>query len=237
MRTEAQLPRATSADPLVPLTLDTLTDVTYARIHRAILDRTLAPGERVTEAGIAKLLQVSKTPVREALLRLREIGLIEADGPRRNRVVSAGSEAFEHAFEMVELLEGFTAEKAASVADEATVQRISAMAERSLGLAREGEIEEFRAVDAEFHSAVGAAAANPRIRKAEADAFSMILALRVRDLLRVESLIDCGLQHVSIAKAIARGDVEDAGREARAHVRYVHAMLGTASPDGSNSST
>ena len=53
-----------------------LADMVYETIRQSIMDKTLAPGARLTESGLAAQLGVSKTPVREALLRLRRIGVI-----------------------------------------------------------------------------------------------------------------------------------------------------------------
>ena len=80
-----------SEGPAAPLFLevrpDSLTDAVYEAIRRGIIDRRLAPGSPVTEAALAEQLGVSKTPVREALLRLKDIGVIEPNGKRGGRVV------------------------------------------------------------------------------------------------------------------------------------------------------
>lgn len=61
---------------LAPLAVrpDNLTTLVFAAIRDKIVDATLAPGSSVSEASLAKQLEVSKTPVREALLRLRHVG-------------------------------------------------------------------------------------------------------------------------------------------------------------------
>lgn len=61
---------------------DSLTYSVYEAIKQAIVNGRLPANTRVTEAALARQLVVSKTPVREALLRLKEIGLIEAEGPK-----------------------------------------------------------------------------------------------------------------------------------------------------------
>lgn len=82
------------APPLQPLASRpaNLTDLVLDALRQSIVDQTLAPGQQVSEASLAKSLQVSKTPVREALLRLRHIGLVEP-ASRGLRVVrpSAGT--------------------------------------------------------------------------------------------------------------------------------------------------
>ncbi|KAG1389265.1 hypothetical protein G6F58_013321 [Rhizopus delemar] len=55
----------------------TLADTAYGSLKRDILDFRLAPGDRFTETEIADRLQVSRTPVREALFRLEREGYLE----------------------------------------------------------------------------------------------------------------------------------------------------------------
>ncbi|HEY1347140.1 MAG TPA: GntR family transcriptional regulator, partial [Streptosporangiaceae bacterium] len=77
------------AHQLAPLTdkPESLTQIVYQTLRDAIISKRLLPGERVSEASLARQLRVSKTPVREALLRLQAIGLVEADGARGGRIV------------------------------------------------------------------------------------------------------------------------------------------------------
>ena len=69
------------AQQLAPLTEkpESLTQLVYQALRDAIISKRLPPGERVSEASLARQLRVSKTPVREALLRLHAIGLVEAE--------------------------------------------------------------------------------------------------------------------------------------------------------------
>ena len=76
----------------LPTRPESLSDVVYETIRDAIVHRTIPPGARVTETGLAKQLDVSKTPVREALLKLREIGLIEPHGACGGRGVAPGQQ-------------------------------------------------------------------------------------------------------------------------------------------------
>jgi DNA-binding GntR family transcriptional regulator len=58
----------------------------FDQILAAVHDGRLQPGERISDAALAKQLGVSRTPIREALQRLREIGIIEASASRFTRV-------------------------------------------------------------------------------------------------------------------------------------------------------
>src|SRR5437588_5950231 len=89
---------------------ESLTDVVYETIREAIINRVIAPGSRLTEAALADQLNVSKTPVREALLKLRQIGLVEPNGRRGGRVTLPSRSSIQHAYEARRALESFAAE-------------------------------------------------------------------------------------------------------------------------------
>ena len=117
-----------------------LADVVYDAIRQSITDKTLAPGARVTEGGIAEQLGVSKTPVREALLRLRRIGVIEPDGVRGGRVVRPSRSAIREAYEVREALEVFAVRSVAERVSGRDLDRISEAASLSLKGAEQGEL-------------------------------------------------------------------------------------------------
>jgi DNA-binding GntR family transcriptional regulator len=86
-----QTPPASAPEPfrLVPSTLagpSSVGDAVYDQILRALQQGQLQPGERLHDAEFAAQLGVSRTPVREALLRLRELGVVEFAPARYTRV-------------------------------------------------------------------------------------------------------------------------------------------------------
>jgi DNA-binding GntR family transcriptional regulator len=198
---------------------ESLGDVVYAAIRDAIVTKRLRPGERVTEAGLADRLKVSKTPVREAIARLQDVGLIEADEKRGNRVIRPSLAAFEDAYEMREALEAFTAEKAAALAGALDIREIRDAAKRSLDHAEADRIDAFRHWDAVFHDAIARTANNPRLMKAIDEAVALIGALRERDLAHAQAATECARSHIVIAEAIASHDPATAAAQMRAHLR------------------
>lgn len=70
----------------------------FDRILEAIHDGTLLPGQHISDSEIAEQFGVSRTPVREAIQRLREIGLIEASPGRFTRIADVTPEQTEQAF-------------------------------------------------------------------------------------------------------------------------------------------
>jgi DNA-binding GntR family transcriptional regulator len=200
---------------------ENLTDVVFARLRQAIVDRRIAPGERVTESSLAEQLDVSKTPVREALLRLRQIGLIEDYGRRGGRVVRPSRSSLLQTYEVREALETFAAVASAERADKEARARILDAARRSAAGATTGDLDAFHHWDVVFHEAVTTAADSARIAELTDDVVLLIVTLRTRDLPYGKTSIACGREHVKIAQAIAGGRAEHAGELMRVHIRHV----------------
>jgi DNA-binding GntR family transcriptional regulator len=206
-------------------TPERLADSVYTAICESIMDKTLPPGARVTESGIAQQLNVSKTPVREALLRLRRIGVIEADGVRGARVVQPSRGAIREAYEVREALEVFAVRSVAEHVSGSDLEQISDAATRSLQCAQGGDQAGFHAWDFTFHRAIAEAAANPRLRELIEDVFTLIGTLRQRDFPDSQWSIECARGHVRIADAIARRDTAAAEDAAREHIRRVEGYV------------
>ena len=198
-----------------------LSDVVFEAIRQAIVDRVLAPGEPLTEPGLADRLKVSKTPVREALLRLREMGLIEQSGARGLCVIQPSAAAIRQAYELREALESFTASRAAERASNADRERIAQAAQRSLDAAKVADLPTFRESDREFHKLIADLADNPRIASLIDDAGAVISTLITRELTAGDDLVGCSEGHVAVAEAINASDSEAAARQMTAHIRQV----------------
>jgi DNA-binding GntR family transcriptional regulator len=209
-----------------------LSDLVYDAIYRAIVNKVMAPGEVLTEPGMAVRLKVSKTPVREAFLRLRQVGLIEVDGPRGLRVVQFSRAKLEQAYELREALEPFMAAACAQRASAGTLEAISAFANASVRSAKDSDLHSFRENDTAFHSAIAAAVDNPRITDANEGARALIATLRQRDFPHAHGVLTCAAEHAAIASAITERDAERAHAEMATHIRNTRAlMLSSASLD------
>jgi DNA-binding GntR family transcriptional regulator len=214
--------------PAAELTLDnrprSLSDVVFETLYRAIIDNVLAAGSPVTEPGLAERLNVSKTPVREALLRLRQLGLIEQDGPRGLRVVQLSPDDVRQTYEIRQALESFTAERAAATATAEDGAEILRHAHESLEAAKAGDLDGFRQADHDLHRKIAALADNPRVEQLIDDARALLSTLLERDVPAGQGLTNCGQAHVRIAEAIAAGDAAKAAAEMSAHVLEVQEL-------------
>jgi DNA-binding GntR family transcriptional regulator len=202
-----------------------LTDVVYETIRDAIINKAIAPGSRLTEAALAEKLNVSKTPVREALLKLKQIGLVEPSGRRGGRVTLPSRSLIQHAYEARQALESSAAEIVAERGSDADVRLIGETARRCLAAAEAADLVGFRRWDLTFHEKIGEATGNPRLCELVADSFALVMALRRRDVPQAGDSVDCAQAHMRIVDAIARRDSDGARHAMRDHVRQVEGYV------------
>jgi DNA-binding GntR family transcriptional regulator len=212
--------RAPAAGALRPARRSTLAADVCETIKALLMDHVIAPGAKVNIDGLARELDVSPTPVREALARL------ESDGLVRKRPLSGytvapllSREEFEHLFEMRQLLEPAAATRAAQRATGA--QRDAIVAESEAATAPGPEegyrgFAEFSARDARFHDLIAEAAANEMLRDSITRLHSHLHLHRLYfPHGQAEDTLD---EHVRIARAIASGDTRAAGKAMREHI-------------------
>lgn len=137
-----------------------LADVAYRRISEALLTGQIPPGARLVMDQLADQLQISRTPVRDALLRLQRENLIERTGKRGYMVRVMSADDAVHLYESRVAIEGFAARRVAEIGEPAIdhVRRAIAASKRATPGARE-------AFDANMsiHRAVVEATGNPAL--------------------------------------------------------------------------
>ena len=201
---------------------DNLTDLVFAAIRRRLVEASLPPGSSVSEAMLSKDLQVSKTPVREALLQLRHIGLVESTG-RGLRVVVPTARVIRDVFEMRAGLEAAAARYAAERATREQKAELVELAQASVEVAE--DFEAFREADTTFHLAIAAAADNVMLHKAVEDAVVLTQVLRQRDVHLERDFGPDGKEHVRIARALKSGDGATAADRLSGHILRIMEQL------------
>ncbi|MHB1930545.1 MAG: GntR family transcriptional regulator [Acidimicrobiales bacterium] len=200
---------------------DSLTYSVYEAIKQAIVDGRLPSDTRVTEAALAKQLVVSKTPVREALLRLKEIGLIEADGPKVGRIVRPSFNRLRDAYEVREALEAISARAAAERGDRTLLLAARQKAEATVAAAEVGDLASYQRADDAFHHLVARAGANEQLTRLIDDANVLVSVLRQRATPEMGASLVCARRHVAIAEALLHGEGAEAFGLMAEHVREV----------------
>ena len=150
-------------EKIVALRRVTTADAIFRRLHADILSLRLPPGTALQEKRIAEEFGVSRTPVREALLRLSEGGLVDIY-PQSGTVVSrVPVGAIPEAVVVRKSLECTTVERATEIATAADIARLEAIIARQKALAAIGDTFGFHEQDEAFHEAISQIAGYPGI--------------------------------------------------------------------------
>ncbi|RDJ06108.1 GntR family transcriptional regulator [Rhizobium grahamii] len=154
---------ASEGDRPAKLRRVTTADAIFDRLYSDILALRMPPGMQLQEKRIAEEFKVSRTPVREALLRLSEGGLVDIY-PQSGTVVSrVPVAAIPEAVVVRKSLEGTTVERAAEVATPADIERLDTLISRQRSLAALADTSAFHEEDEAFHEAIAGIAGYPGI--------------------------------------------------------------------------
>lgn len=198
----------------------TLADDVYESLKALIMEHSIAPGERVSIDGLARDLDVSPTPVREALARLESDGLVlkrPMSGYTTTALLTWAE--FDELFEMRLLLEPAAARRAARQASDADRARVLAESATIDGITVGDAYRQhaaFTALDARFHDLIAQLAGARLLREA---------INRLHAHLHVHRLYfpsanaeDTAAEHHRIAEAIVAHDGRAAEAAMRAHL-------------------
>jgi DNA-binding GntR family transcriptional regulator len=195
-------------------------DATHA-LRDAILDGRLSAGARLRQTDLAERLRISRTPIREALGRLQQEGLVDLLPRGGVRVVLLDPDEAVELYELREMLDGLAARLAASRHDGDRLATCQRALERMARCVERPNASQWFAAHVLFHEEIFRAAGNRRLQR-----LLPVVRLSIRQfhplLLRTERRLETAYaEHRRILEAIAAHDAEAAEREARAHI--VHA--------------
>ena len=196
----------------------TTAEAVYRALRDGIVHGNLAPGERLRSDALAQEMQVSRTPVREALRKLEAEGLVAHAGSRL--VVRAFSEQdLTEQFYVREALEGMAARLAAENATPAEITEIRELLDDMEPICRRGDVGALRRLTAEFHQLVGRASHNNRLLQALQALLDHVRQLETSTLYNEGRPAQAIAEHRSLLEAIEARDADRAERLAREHRR------------------
>jgi DNA-binding GntR family transcriptional regulator len=188
-------------------------DFVFESLRDAIWDGRIARGVRIREEEIAHVLGVSRTPVREALQRLQQRGLLMIGAGRGLVVAELTHHQVLELYGIREILEGSAARFAAQHATEAEVAIITRL-QRDLRHVKTDPLAIVR-LNRQFHQAIYHAAHNQYLVQA-LESLNDSLALTT---FRMPKRRESDEEHRKIVLAIEKRDPDEAERAARAHIR------------------
>jgi DNA-binding GntR family transcriptional regulator len=190
----------------------------FERLRDMIISLVLPPGSPLSRAALAAQFGVSSTPVRDALMRLDEEGLVEVF-PQYATVVSRIDVRRAHqAHFLRQALELEIVRVLAVSENEALIAGLNRTIALQQQFAKAGDFEKFMAADNEFHAQLYAAADKQDIWTLVRSRSGHIDRLRRLHLPSPGKAQDIVRHHKLIAKAIGAGDPDDAQRHLRTHL-------------------
>jgi DNA-binding GntR family transcriptional regulator len=195
----------------------TLAERAYAQIKQLIFDFHLLPGDRFSEADLTQRVQVSRTPLRQALQRLQREGFLLVFPKSGWQVAPMDFESFDQLYDLRMLLETHAVARLCEAEERPVLQEL---AEAWLIPADErlkhplpvGQMDEV------FHAALVRATGNQEMIRVHADITERIRIIRRLDFFQPARIDVTYEEHARILRAITRRRTDEAQRLLRAHV-------------------
>ena len=193
----------------------------YETLRAAIIELKFSPGDSLREAALSDQLGISKTPLREALVRLQADGLVELRPYRGAVVTGYEPRDLEEIYELRELLEGACARRAATDLEAADLDELAGVVSDSEKALAGDDLDELTLLFDRFDEIIFRQTVNQRIRLQLDNLRSHIVRighLSVGIEGRVQKSVE---EHSAIFESISSRDPERAEQAMRAHVRSV----------------
>ena len=165
---------------VIPISRATLHDQVSARLRTMLVEGHIAPGAKLNERELCEQLQVSRTPLREAIKLLAAEGLADLLPNRGAVAVKLGEADVVNTFEVLASLEGLSGELAAQRITAAQLAEIRALHYEMLACFTRRDLSGYYRFNAQIHSAINAAAANPVLAGTYRSINARVQSLRFR---------------------------------------------------------
>ena len=166
--------------PLRPAPPAALHEQVTQRLREMLVESRIAPGAKLNERELSEVLQVSRTPLREAIKRLAAEGLVELL-PNRGAIALELSEAdVRHTFEVMAGLEAQSGELAAERITDAELAEIKALHYEMLAAFTRRDLPAYYRLNSAIHAAINSAARNPVLSATYRQVNARLLALRFK---------------------------------------------------------
>lgn len=216
----------------------TAKETAYERIRNAIFSGHFKPGYQLKEEELANHLDVSRTPVRQAIRSLADVGLIEIRSNRRSYVADITETQFEQVFDLLSFLESYSAGLSAEHLPDEALSELRRLNEQMAKTASSADNREFLQLNSKFHKIIHQHSGSDKVQELlfRVVEFPHNLYLKfnqIPDFHNDQSVIE----HQQIISALASGDGQFASIQMQAHIESVrHAFRTLWDTDGGDSS-
>jgi DNA-binding GntR family transcriptional regulator len=175
------------------------------------LNLELPPGSQMTIENLAEQLGTSRTPIREALLRLESESLIRGVPRVGYFVAEITRRDLEEVFELRALLESYAAKRAAPVLTDSELAHIDELLESGCAAVDKGNLREFLDFEAALHAAITSHAQNSHLSRMMASLADLIYRERIMSIEVLENVQASCVEHGKLVQALHERNPEKAG--------------------------
>lgn len=197
----------------------------YEWLIDAITTFKIPTGSKISENKLAELLGFSRTPVREALKRLENEGLVRKSEAGRFTVAMLTAKDVDEAIDLLILCDTFLFQKAVNNLNlnESKIL-VQSTLEMSIS-AKNGDRENWSRADLIFHETVMKAAGNDLISETARITRRRIQRFWARSASGIKDLITCSAEHKNIAEAIIQKDRKKISKEVEVHLGHLRVNM------------
>ena len=188
------------------ITRKSLSDQVYNHIKTMILSGELKDGERIPEAQLSELFGVSRTPLRDALKKLSEYGLIYLKPRSYAKVAVIDEDEAKQIAEVRLDLEILSAKLFSNYATSNNFEEIKQVSEKCFEAANKGMKAEAFELDSKFHLKIAENCGNKILYEIYEKLDARVQLLRLNQGLNSETLIDYIKQHKRLITAMENGE-------------------------------
>jgi DNA-binding GntR family transcriptional regulator len=200
----------------------------YNMIIKEIVTGKFFPGQRLIERELIEKYGMSKTPIREALYKLEENGVVTYELNKGFSIVKVSRCDVEEIYELREVLEGLAVKKVAGKLDLTTTQDEDIIKNFRLSeeCLKNNDIQKYSILDMEFHNLLADMSGNGRLKSMLNKLYYQAKLLLSTSLFLPERGISISFnEHKDIAKAISNKDIINAEKKAQAHIKNVKTAI------------
>jgi DNA-binding GntR family transcriptional regulator len=210
--------------PSLALEVDLLEDKAYEVLKEAIVSLRLQPKQRLLERGLVEQLEISKTPITRALVRLRREGFVEQVARKGTFVSPVTTRTVYEISQLRQALEGFAMRQALPCLGDGDIEKLRRCSEEAAEALRDNKMDLYAKYNEEFHRQVVEAVGNSRLLAVWTNANEHFRRIRLiwgrsRSEDEVPRILELfHEQHVKMLEAAARGDEATAARLMVGHI-------------------
>lgn len=219
--------RARVAKPTPVEPFQSRAEEVYRQVKQDIADFRLVPGDRFTEHELCARLDVSRTPVRQALFRLQQDGLVEVMFRSGWRVLPFDFDKFDQLYDLRMVLETAAVQRLCSQEVATSSAGLQALKERWLVpvAERSADPAEVAAWDEAFHETLVSAAGNAELARVHHEVTERIRIIRRLDFLQQVRIDATFEEHAKILRAILARKADRADLLLRSHIQASQAEV------------